>query len=288
MASINKIHPDNVQGNFFVDTSCIDCDTCRWLAPEIFGDNGEQSSVFHQPQNETEERKALQALLACPTASIGQKEKSRKIIEVQDDFPLQISENVYYCGYHSKDSYGAASYFIHRPEGNILIDSPRFVSRLAEKFEKMGGIKYMYLTHIDDIADHQKFHDYFNCRRIIHQKEAYGLGAEILINGDDNYQLDDDLKIIPVPGHTRGHTVLLYKDKYLFSGDHLAWSRHLNQLYAFRGACWYSWPELYRSMEKLSHYDFEWVLPGHGRRFHTDIQGMKTEMQKCLEWMQKV
>ena len=28
--------PENAQGDLFVDASCIDCDTCREIAPEIF------------------------------------------------------------------------------------------------------------------------------------------------------------------------------------------------------------------------------------------------------------
>jgi hypothetical protein len=42
---------ENAAGSFFVDSSCIDCDTCRQLAPAVFRDHGGQSSVFHQPQN---------------------------------------------------------------------------------------------------------------------------------------------------------------------------------------------------------------------------------------------
>ena len=33
MASLAKLLPENVPGEFFVDSTCIDCDTCRQLAP---------------------------------------------------------------------------------------------------------------------------------------------------------------------------------------------------------------------------------------------------------------
>ena len=36
-------------------------------------------------------------------------------------FPERLDDNVYFCGYASPDSYGAASYLIVRPEGNVLI-----------------------------------------------------------------------------------------------------------------------------------------------------------------------
>jgi hypothetical protein len=38
-------------------------------------------------------------------------------------------------------------------------------------------------------------------------------------------------------------------------------------------------------MEKLANYSFEWVLPGHGRRFHGDRTTMERQMQICLDWM---
>jgi glyoxylase-like metal-dependent hydrolase (beta-lactamase superfamily II)/ferredoxin len=287
MANIEQKRKENIVGNFFVDSTCIDCDTCRWMAPEVFADINDQSAVFHQPENETERVKALQALLACPTASIGVLEKSKEINNVQNEFPLLISDNVYHCGYHSKKSFGATSYFIQRPEGNILVDSPRFVKSLVDKIENMGGIKYMYLTHIDDIAEHQKFKEHFDCKRILHEKEIEPeiSDIEIKISGLEPFNLEPDCLILPVPGHTAGHTVLLYKNQFLFTGDHLAWSERLNHLYAFRGACWYSWKELIKSMEKLSEYTFEWVLPGHGRRFHGTKEDMKIQMSKCLAWM---
>ncbi|MHC5833731.1 MAG: 4Fe-4S domain-containing protein, partial [Nostoc sp.] len=86
----------------------------------------EQSVVYHQPTNDTERLAALEALLACPTSSIGTVEKPKDIKVAQQKFPILVAENVYHCGYHSEKSYGAASYLIQLPEGNILVDSPRF------------------------------------------------------------------------------------------------------------------------------------------------------------------
>ena len=208
---------------------------------------------------------------------------------MQQTFPLTVKDNVYYCGYHSADSFGAASYFIQRPEGNILVDSPRYTPPLVKQIEAMGGIKYMYLTHKDDVADHQKFHDRFQCDRILHQDEIQSStkDVEIKLSGQEAIEFASDIQIIPVPGHSQGHTVLLYKNKFLFTGDHLAWSPYLEQLYAFRRFCWYSWTEQIKSMEKLANYTFEWVLPGHGRRYHGSATKTQQQMQQCIEWMKQ-
>jgi glyoxylase-like metal-dependent hydrolase (beta-lactamase superfamily II)/ferredoxin len=289
MAQLKQRRLENTSGNFYVDNTCIDCDTCRWIAPEIFLEAGDKSAVYHQPSNETEYLKALQALLSCPTASIGTQEKPKDIKVAQQSFPILVAENVYHCGYHSENSYGAASYFIQRPEGNILIDSPRFAAPLVKRLEELGGIRYMYLTHRDDVADHEKFREHMKCDRILHSDDITSgtKDVEMQISGTDPIELAPDLLIIPVPGHTKGHTVLLYRQKFLFTGDHLAWSEQLQQLHAFRDYCWYSWPELIRSMHKLANYSFEWVLPGHGRRYHAEAETMKEQMQKCLSWMEK-
>ena len=289
MAQFQQRRQENIEGNFYVDHTCIDCDTCRWMAPAVFNRQGEMSAVYHQPSNGEERLEAMQALLACPTASIGTVEKPTDVKTVQQSFPILVADNVYHCGYHSKNSFGAASYLIQRASGNILIDSPRYSPPLVKQIERMGGIKYMYLTHQDDIADHQKFHQHFDCDRILHEDEitADTRDVEIKLSGLDPIQFAPDLLIIPVPGHTKGHTVLLYNNQFLFAGDHLAWSSMLNQLYAFRRHCWYSWDELVKSMKKLANYSFEWVLPGHGRRYHADIETMKQQMQTCLAWIEK-
>ena len=78
---------------------------------------------------------------------------------------------------------------------------------------------------------------------------------------------------------------MVYRNKFLFSGDHLAWSPNRNSLIAFRSACWYSWTEQTRSMEKLLDYDFEWVLPGHGRIHHDSVGNMRAALRECIDWM---
>jgi glyoxylase-like metal-dependent hydrolase (beta-lactamase superfamily II) len=259
------------------------------MAPEIYSRVGSQSVVYHQPVDEQERLRAMQALLSCPTASIGTVEKPTDIKQAQTSFPIPIAKNVYHCGYHSEDSFGAASYLIQRPAGNVLVDSPRFTPPLVKRIEQLGGVRYLYLTHRDDVADHAKFHQHFGCDRILHKDEISRdtQDVEIQLSGLDPVQLEPDLLIIPVPGHTKGHTVLLYNNTFLFTGDHLAWSESLQHLYAFRRACWYSWSELIKSMQTLAEYSFEWVLPGHGRRYHADRDTMHNQMQQCLAWMEK-
>ena len=288
MAKLSRRLPENVEGDFYVDATCIDCDACRQIAPATFRDHGDQSSVYRQPETAEETRRAMMALVACPTGSIGTTRR-HDVRAAIDAFPEQISENIYFCGFTAEASFGAWSYLIVRPEGaggNVLVDSPRWTRSLARKLETLGGVRRIFLTHRDDVADHAAFARHFGAERIMHAADgAERLGIEHVVRGDEELRLDEELRIIPVPGHTRGHMVLLYKDCYLFTGDHLAWSPARQTLTAFRNAMWYSWPEQTRSMTKLLDYRFEWVLPGHGRIHHDAADVMRAHLTECLEWM---
>jgi glyoxylase-like metal-dependent hydrolase (beta-lactamase superfamily II)/ferredoxin len=291
MAQLARRLPQNADGDFFVDDTCIDCDACRQIAPETFRDHGDQSSVGRQPQTAAEIHRALLALVACPTASIGATSPASRAgaREAARAFPTAVVDNVFFCGYTSEASFGAWSYLIvRRPEegGNILVDSPKFAGPLVRRMEAMGGVALMFLSHRDDIADHEKFAAHFGCPRVMHEGDgAAQLGIERVTTGEVATSLGQSLTCIPTPGHTRGHQVLLYRDQILFTGDHLAWSPARETLTAFRDACWYSWPIQTRSMERLLDYRFEWVLPGHGRIHHAPADEMHRHLERCVEWM---
>jgi len=286
MADLRKRVPESIDGLFFVDTTCIDCDTCRELAPEVFLDVGNYSAVHHQPIAEEELLKAARALISCPTGSIGTTEKIDRHPAIES-LPLELTDNVFYNGYASKDSFGASSYFIKYPDGNWLIDSPKYMPHLVKRFEEMGGIKYIFLSHQDDVADAHRYAEHFNATRIIHSYEKRAQpDAEMLIEGEEPVQITADHLIIPTPGHTRGHCVLLYKN-ILFTGDHLWYSRNYKSLNAGRSVCWYSWSEQTRSMEKLLNYDFEFVLPGHGERIELPVDEVKRQLQQLIDRMKR-
>jgi glyoxylase-like metal-dependent hydrolase (beta-lactamase superfamily II)/ferredoxin len=285
MADRRRAVAENVAGDFFVDETCIDCDACRQLAPEVFADAGSYSFVHAQPQTAEAERGALRALLACPTGSIGTLHPGRTR-EIRADFPMPLEGGVYYCGFNSPKSFGGNSYFVERPGGNWLIDSPKFLPHLVDRFERMGGIAHIFLTHRDDVAEAEKYAARFFSRRIIHKKElASQPDAEMVIEGFEPVELSPGFLAIPTPGHTRGHMCLLVENRYLFTGDHLWWSRTHQSLNAGRDVCWYSWDEQTRSMAALGQFTFEWVLPGHGERVKLPLDRMRREIQELARRM---
>src|SRR5687767_11501255 len=100
MARLEDRLPHNTPGEFFVDSRCIDCDTCRRIAPEIFARAADfsQSFVQQQPTSDEGRRRSLMALVACPTSAIGTVNKIDVTPGVKS-FPEPVAENVYYCGF---------------------------------------------------------------------------------------------------------------------------------------------------------------------------------------------
>jgi glyoxylase-like metal-dependent hydrolase (beta-lactamase superfamily II)/ferredoxin len=285
MANLQNRFPENAPGEFFVDSTCIDCDACRQLAPETFEDAGEHSFVYAQPHTTEQWHNALRALLACPTGSIGT-EHANKAKELMADFPLHLEDAVYYTGFNSPKSYGGNSYFVRHPTGNWLVDSPKYLSHLVRRFEKLGGLRDIFLTHRDDVAEAHKYGNRFEAQRVIHRDELSAQpDAEIVIDGREPVELSPGFCIIPTPGRTQGHCVLLYQGLFLFTGDHLWWSRVQQRLSASKTYCWYSWAEQAQSMAKLQNFSFEWVLPSHGQRIKRSPKAMLQELAELVDRM---
>jgi glyoxylase-like metal-dependent hydrolase (beta-lactamase superfamily II)/ferredoxin len=313
MARLDERLAENAAGDFYVDRSCIDCETCRQIAPAVFARDGAagQSVVRAQPRAAPERMRALMALVACPTSSIGSldrhdtRQAAHAFPERVDDAwterglaprgvhrgrvrePSQGSRliDVYYCGYAAESSYGASSWLVRRAGGNVLVDSPRAARPLLDGIRALGGVRFMFLTHRDDVADHARFRRAFGCERILHAADV-GAGTrdvERPLTGSDPVRLADDLVAIPVPGHTRGSTALLFADRVLFTGDHLWGDEDTGRLAMGRSVCWYSWPEQVRSLRRLLDFSFELVLPGHGRPFRAaSAASMRVEIEALL------
>lgn len=64
---------NNVDGDFYVDSNCIDCDLCRQTAPDNFVRNEDDgySFVSKQPESDAERQACLDAMEECPVEAIG-------------------------------------------------------------------------------------------------------------------------------------------------------------------------------------------------------------------------
>lgn len=268
---------DSVPGDWYIDTACINCGASRHVAPGLIAERNDKSIFVRQPVTPEDQLAAWRAVLVCPTASVRSETKQpRPNVAI---FPQQIISGVWRCGFNARSSFGAHSYFVARPDGNLLIDSPRYAAELVNWFDASGGIAHILLSHRDDVADADKYARRFGARVWIHRQDSSAAPyATDLLDDGSALSIAAGVRAISTSGHTRGSVVYLLEDRVLFSGDSLAWSPREQDLVAFRDACWYSWTELAESLGKLAAYRFEWLLPGHGWLAHLPAKEMSARL----------
>ena len=73
MADKEEKWAENVEGAFYVDEQCIDCDLCRETSPNNFTreEDGGYSYVYKQPENDEELELCIEAMEGCPVEAIG-------------------------------------------------------------------------------------------------------------------------------------------------------------------------------------------------------------------------
>lgn len=283
MAKLQRRNPLSAPGEWYIDTDCIDCGASRHVAHDLIVHRHGKSVFARQPAGDEDERAAWRAVLVCPTASVGTVSHRT---QPEGVFPQELAPGVFRCGYNARESFGAHSFFVRREPGNFMVDSPRFVNRLVKALESMGGVHDILLTHRDDVADAGKFAAHFGARVWIHDDDADAAPyATNILRGEDAVAVREGLLAIPVPGHTRGSSVYLLEDTYLFTGDSLAWDREAHDLEAFRDACWYSWTALKRSLATLLDHRFAWVLAGHGDSVHLSRDEMHQRLRDLVDRM---
>ncbi|MDH3295207.1 MAG: ferredoxin [Acidimicrobiia bacterium] len=272
MARLDARHPAGAPGPWFVDDRCIDCDAARHVAPGLIARNpGDGVSYFlRQPETLEEIEMAWRAVLVCPIRSVGHETLRRPQHPV---FPQSVGEsglggNTYRLGHNARESFGAHSYYVHRPgRGHLMIDAPRWTREVVEPLAALGGIDHILLSHRDDVAGAERYAAEFGAEVWIHEWDRTAAPyAGGILTGLEPVTVAADVVAFPVPGHTRGSVLYHIDGHLLFSGDSLAWHPDRRELMAFRRACWYSWEAQTESLGRFAYSGlrFDRLFTGHG------------------------
>lgn len=301
--------------------------------------------------SEEQQLRALQAAAACPVGTIRTERPPPPAVgrRARDSFPIPVIQphsltsssssvsavidgsdhgdaaatpSIFHCGYHAAESFGATSYLVF-PAGDawrhaaVMVDSPRFFTPLAKNIRALLAreqrqLTYMFLTHIDDIADHAKWSEYFGMRRVMHMDDRHYYNdreldaVEVPLRGAGPWRLTPDtaefgdqgpdgdaasppaeaVKIVHTPGHTPGSCTMIVNGVAAMTGDHLAFSRARQALGGFPGVCWYDWQMVIDSVRKLADERWTWCLPGHARRYRFEsVEDMRRGVEQAAQRM---
>ncbi len=164
-----------------------------------------------------------------------------------------------------------------------MIDGPRWNPALADWIASMGGLDHILLTHRDDVADAKTYAEHFGSRVWIHEADASSAPfATDIMRGAEPAGPGRQIKVLFVPGHTRGSVMYLFDDRTLFTGDSLAWDSETGKLRAYEEYCWYNWRKQLQSLRALREETFSRIFAGHGESVDLTTPEMKAALDEFL------
>mmetsp|Transcript_20219 Transcript_20219/g.30760 ORF Transcript_20219/g.30760 Transcript_20219/m.30760 type:complete len:340 (+) Transcript_20219:80-1099(+) len=272
----------------------------------------------------------------------------------QPSFPRPLFDNdhdinVFFVGHHNSASFGATPYLVKGKYNNnkqqhnndddddvdvdvdddgdiwVMVDTPKFspsAVRAVVSLTGPNGPDYLFLTHVDDTADHGKWADRFpNLKQIFHEGDLgphNWIGDETLedvnvllrgtssasglvcwdldgnrVTNNDSNNSDNDFLIVHTPGHSPGSISLLVRQSVFFTGDTYAYSTRGNAMSGFP-RYGNDLKEQARILNQMLEEFPSWsiVAPGHGhpRNYNNDnnqYSTKKEDMQIALQELQQ-
>ncbi|MFI0258040.1 MBL fold metallo-hydrolase [Streptomyces sp. NPDC017056] len=267
---------------WYVDDRCTNCDVARQLAPGLVAERGGRSEIVRQPRDAAEERQLHAAAFACPTRSI--RHPARRLDPALDPYPMPLgTTDVLLCGHNSPHTAGANSYLLRRPGGTLMmVDTPRWSEPLAARYEALGPLTDILLTHRDHVAHGRRYADRLGARLWIHEGDLDSVPeADHVLRGTESTEIAAGVLAHPLPGHTEGSVVYVADERYCFSGDSFYWSRTTGDVEVADSVTWFSIEALAASLARtVGRLRFEWLLPGHGDRKHLPAADMADRMRR--------
>jgi glyoxylase-like metal-dependent hydrolase (beta-lactamase superfamily II) len=158
------------------------------------------------------------------------------------------------------------AFLLRREQGNLLIYRAATLEQDVETVNDLGGISRQYLNHHHEASPACDWvAKTFGAPLHVHEADAQAASkvCDVDETFSERHRLDEDLEVIPIPGHTSGATAFLWdtgQHRALFTGDTISFSRGRWRAAVLDGV---SDRERYiESLELIRTLDFDLVVPG--------------------------
>lgn len=113
------------------------------------------------------------------------------------------------------------AFLLQREQGNVLIYSVGDLEADASAIDARGGVSRWYLNHGHEAMFGSAW---VSAPLFVHERDRDAVAERLHVRGtfSRRHTLDDDLEVIPTPGHTPGATAYLWDTgelRLLFTGD---------------------------------------------------------------------
>ena len=115
------------------------------------------------------------------------------------------------------------SFLLECPRGNLLVYNAPGITAAASEIGELGGATRLLVNHA-----HEGMYEApeIQVPVFVHERDRDELAHSLPVEGTfaERQMIDDDVEIIPIPGHTPGTTAFIWDNgshRFLFTGDTL-------------------------------------------------------------------
>ena len=168
----------------------------------------------------------------------------------------------------SDRTYGGKGFLLKGPKYNVMVDTPACTPRVVDAVREAGGLRYIFLSHRDEIGEVEALRQELGGAVILHRSEASLVPGGTDMVFDEDFEVEPGLQVIHTPGHSPGSScLLLHREglRVLFTGDHIL--RRRDDVPAPLKFPWtWSWEVQLESARRLLDLEFDYIVPSHGDR----------------------
>lgn len=164
-------------------------------------------------------------------------------------------------------TYDGKGFLVTGPKYNLMVDMPACTPRVIDAVRRAGGLRYLFLSHRDEIGEVEEFHQAVGGAIIMHRSEADLVPCGVDLVFDTDFEVEPGVTVLHTPGHSPGSSCLLLHRgdlKVLFTGDHILRGRE--DVPAPLKFPWtWNWASQLSSAHRLLDFDFDYIIPSHGK-----------------------
>lgn len=167
----------------------------------------------------------------------------------------------------SPSTFDGKGFLVTGPKYNLLVDTPACTPQVIDAIRRAGGLRYLFLSHRDEIGEIEELHQAVGGAVIMHRSEADLVPCGVDLVFDTDFEVEPGVTVVHTPGHSPGSSCLLLHRgdlKVLFSGDHILRGRE-GVPAPLKFPWTWDWELQLTSARRLLTFDFDTIIPSHGK-----------------------
>lgn len=124
----------------------------------------------------------------------------------------------------SPSTHGGRSFLVTGPKYNLMVDTPACTPRVLNAVRLTGGLRYLFLSHHDEIGEIEAIHRVTGGAVIMHRSRMDQVPCGVDLVFDTDFEVEPGVTVIHTPARSLDSSCLLVHRgelRVLFTGNHI-------------------------------------------------------------------